>query len=235
MESKQITNSNQLLGYFVINNLKDFTGVAGLFLGSLFCASCSSISSTLSSLSSIIWQDFCMLIPMFQKLNDSKSVLTTKILVFICGFLSTAIAFMLAAIKGNLIILSSSLQGAFSAPIMGVFVLGSLFEFTNSIGVIVGTVFGFLAGSWLSLGANFVKPNYPRLKTTIEYCNYTYTSNYTTTYEIYENVLKDNILEANKFNSTYLAHGQRATNLEGFNYVHVSIWFICDCFGRNNS
>jgi len=139
MESKQITNSNQLLGYFVINNLKDFTGVAGLFLGSLFCASCSSISSTLSSLSSIIWQDFCMLIPMFQKLNDSKSVLTTKILVFICGFLSTAIAFMLAAIKGNLIILSSSLQGAFSAPIMGVFVLGSLFEFTNSIGVIVGT------------------------------------------------------------------------------------------------
>jgi len=111
ISSKKISNPNQLLGYFVSNNLNDYPGVSGFFLGSLFCASFSSISSVLSSLSSIIWQDFCMLIPYFQKFNDTKSVFMTKSLVFICGFLSTVFAILLAIIKGNLIILSSSLQG----------------------------------------------------------------------------------------------------------------------------
>jgi len=111
ISSEKISNSNQLLGYFVSNNLNGYPGVSGLFLGSLFCASFSSISSVLSSLSSIIWQDFCMLIPFFQKFNDTKSVFMTKSLVFTCGFLSTGFAILLAIIKSNLIILSSSLQG----------------------------------------------------------------------------------------------------------------------------
>jgi hypothetical protein len=86
----------------------------------------------------------------------------------------------------------------------------------------MATIFGFLLGVWMSLGANFVQPSYPTLPETTSYCSYA--SNFTT-YEIYENVLKDNILEANKFNSTYLAHGQRATNLEGFN-VFYSISYM---------
>jgi Na+/proline symporter len=111
ISSKKISNSNQLLGFFVSTNLNGYPGVAGLFLGALICASFSSISSVLSSLSSIIWQDFCMLIPYFQKFNDTKSVFMTKSLVFICGFLGTGFAILLSVIKGNLIILSSSLQG----------------------------------------------------------------------------------------------------------------------------
>ncbi len=113
ISAKKISNSNQLLGYFVTNNLSNFPGISGLFLGALFCASFSSISSVLSSLSSIIWQDFCMLIPFFQKFSDTKSVFMTKSLVFICGFLSTCFAILLAIIKGNLIVLSSCLQGLF--------------------------------------------------------------------------------------------------------------------------
>lgn len=216
ISSNRILNPNQLLGYFVTNNLSDYSGMAGLFLGSLFCASFSSISSSLSSLSAIIWQDFCLLIPFFKNLNDSKSVVTTKLLVFLCGSISTSLAFILAAIKGNLIILSSSLQSAFAAPIMGVFILGSLFRFTNSFGVIMGTIFGFIAGSWLSLGANFSKPNYPKIYSSTDFCNYTNV----TGYDIYENFMKDEILEYNKYNSTIFANGKRATNLEGFNVFY---------------
>ena len=226
--SKKILTSNEILGYFVTNNLKEYPGVSGLFLGALFCASFSSISSVLSSLSSIIWQDFCMLIPFFQKFSDSKSVFTTKLLVFTCGFLSTGFALLLAAIKGNLIVLSSSLQGAIVSPIMGVFILGSFFKFSNEIGVIVGIIFGFLAGSWLSIGANIVQPNYPKLFQIIEYCNYT---GNLTTKEIYETYFKETITEVNKFNSTIFANGKRATNLDGFEVFYSLSYMYTYFFG----
>ena len=213
--SAKVSNQNQILGYFVTNNLKDWPGISGLFLGALFCASFSSISSTLSSLSSIIWQDFCMLIPCFKKFDDSKSVKMTKLAVFICGFLSTIIAILIASIKGNLIILCLSFQASLVAPILGVFVLGSFSRFPNKYGVIVGIVFGFAAGLFISLGSSFVQPQYPSLPTSTEYCNMTNMSSY----EIYENFLKDSIVEANKLNLTYLAHGHRATNVNGFEII----------------
>ena len=209
ISSKKIANSNQLMGYFVSKNLDDYPGVAGLFLGALFCASFSSISSALSSLSSIIWQDFCMLMPFFQNISDSKSVYTTILLVFVCGVVSTVFALLLALIQGNLIVLSSSLQGAFAAPILGVFILGCFFKFTNEFGVIVATVFGFLAGSWLSIGANIIKPTYPQLLQITEYCNQT---DNLTTKEIYESYFEETIIEVNKLNSTIFNHFNQSFN-----------------------
>ncbi len=103
------------------------------------------------------------------------------------------------------------------APILGVFILGTLFKFTNATGCIVATFFGFLFGIWMSLGANYVQPSYPTLPQTNLYCNYS--SNFTT-YAIYEYLLKETIIETNNFNSTYFADGQRATNLEGFNVLY---------------
>ena len=95
---------------------------------------------------------------------------------------------------------------------MGIFILGSLFSFTNSFGVIAGALFGFIAGSWISLGANLLNPNYPKIYSSTEFCNYTNL----TSYDLYENT-KEQILQANKYNSTIFANGKRATNLEGFN------------------
>ena len=103
------------------------------------------------------------------------------------------------------------------APILGVFILGSLFKFTNVTGCIAASFFGFLFGIWMSLGANFVQPSYQTLPQTTSYCSYA--SNFTT-YEIYEYFLKKTILETNNFNSTYFADGKRATNLKGFNVIY---------------
>ena len=222
----KISNQNQLLGYFVTNNLNSWPGMSGLFLGAVFCASFSSISSALSSLSSIIWQDFCMLIPFFKRLNDSKSVLTTKLLVFICGFIGTSFAFMLASIKGNLIMLSSGIQSALAAPILAIFILGAFFTCTNKLGVIIGTIVGFLVGLWQSLGSNIVKPTYPQLSKSVEFCDYNMS-----TYEIYEKYLKNEIIESNKVNATIFANGGRATNLSGFNVFYSMSYMYTFLFG----
>ena len=224
--SNKISNQNQLLGFFVTNNLKSWPGMSGLFLGAVFCASFSSISSALSSSSSIIWQDFCMLIPFFKRLNDSKSVLTTKLLVFICGFIGTSFAFMLASIKGNLIMLSSGIQSALAAPILAIFILGAFFTCTNKLGVIIGTIVGFLVGLWQSLGSNIFKPKYPQLSRSIEYCDYNMSN-----YEIYETYLKDEIIESNKVNATIFANGGRATNLSEFDVFYSMSYMYTFFFG----
>ena len=158
-----------------------------------------------------------MLIPFFKKLNDSKSVLINILLVFVCGIISTLLALLLALIQGNLIVLSSSLQGSFGAPILGVFICGCLFKFTNEIGAIAATVIGFLAGSWLSIGANIISPDYPKLIQMTDFCNYT--DNYTSK-EIYELYYKEIMIETNKYNSTIFADGKRATNLNGFSVFY---------------
>ena len=43
---------------------------------------------------------------------------------------------------GNLTQISTSLNGAFNAPIIGLFLLGLIFKSTNELGAIVGTAFG---------------------------------------------------------------------------------------------
>ena len=168
--SKRITNPNQLVGYFVLNNLHDYPGVAGLFLASIFCGSLSSVSSYINSQAAIIWTDFLLLFPYFRQFDDSKSLRTNKCLVLICGLCGTGLAFIISTVGGNLSQISTSLNGAFNSPIMGLFLLGMLFSVTTPRGVIVGTIVGFLAALWLSIGASIVKPVYPKLNVTTEFC-----------------------------------------------------------------
>ncbi|RNA31745.1 sodium-coupled monocarboxylate transporter 2 [Brachionus plicatilis] len=171
LTSKQITNPNQLVGFFVANNLKSIPGSAGFFLAAVFCGSLSSVSSSLNSLSSIIWEDYFKSFKYFQNLEEAKSLTTTKMIVVICGILSTLFSFIIAAFGTNLQQISTSLNGAMISPILGLFVLGCLFKNTNSWGALFGSFFGFSFGIWISFGAFIVKPYYPKLNTTIEFCS----------------------------------------------------------------
>jgi sodium-coupled monocarboxylate transporter 8/12 len=177
----RIKNPNQLVPYFVINNLYMIPGVAGLFLGALFCASLSSVSSSLNSQSSIIWTDFLCIFAYFKQFDDTQSLRTNKLIVLICGLVSTALSFAVSVIGGNLIQISSILNGAFVAPLTGLFVLGLFFSISNSVGAIAGTVCGFIASCWISFGVFIVKPTFPKLSTSIEGCSgYETTMNMTT-------------------------------------------------------
>jgi sodium-coupled monocarboxylate transporter 8/12 len=155
-------------------------GVAGLFLGALFCASLSSVSSSLNSQSSIIWTDFLCIFAYFKQFDDTQSLRTNKLIVLICGLVSTALSFAVSVIGGNLIQISSILNGAFVAPLTGLFVLGLFFSISNSVGAIAGTVCGFIASCWISFGVFIVKPTFPKLSTSIEGCSGYETTNMTT-------------------------------------------------------
>lgn len=168
--SKRIKNSNQLVGQFVVDHFANFPGMIGLFLASLFCGSLSSVSSSLSSQAAIVWHDILQPHSYFKKFDDQKSLTVNKLLVLSCGVVATGLAFFIATIGGNLLQISTSFNGAFASPIMGLFLLGMLFSISTPRGVFVGTLAGFLTALWLGLGAFFAQPIYPKLELSIGMC-----------------------------------------------------------------
>jgi solute carrier family 5 (sodium-coupled monocarboxylate transporter), member 8/12 len=144
-----IKSSNQILPYFVIDRLTSIKGAAGLFLSSIFAGALSSLSSILNSSAAILWQDFFKNLKYFQNSSDNQSTLVTKFCVIIVGILSTIIAFLISTIGGNILTINFSLNGAFNAPIVGVFILASVFSFTNKHGATIGLIAGFTVGIWL--------------------------------------------------------------------------------------
>ena len=107
---------------------------------------------------------------------------------------------------------ASSLNGAFNAPIMGLFVLGCFFKVTNAKGAIVGAGVGFLSALWISLGSYIANPQYPKLDVSIELCNHT--------------SFNQSILES--FRPYY---SSRATNLSGFNMFYSLSYTLFTAFG----
>lgn len=154
-------NPNELLPYFISEKLSFLSGSTGLFLATVLCGSLSSVSSSLNSLSAILWEDF--LKRFFSNVDDSRSTFALKILVVLCGAICTFLAFMVSNLGGNLVQISSTLNGSFNAPIVGVFILGFLVPFSNKYGAIFGTISGFLLSIWLSMGAYATKPKYQSL------------------------------------------------------------------------
>ena len=83
-----------------------------------------------------------------------------------------------------------------------------------------------MVGLWQSLGSNIVKPTYPQLSKSVEFCDFNMS-----TYEIYETYLKNEIIESNKVNATIFANGGRATNLSGINVFYSMSYMYTFLFG----
>jgi SSS family transporter len=163
LPNSQIKTSNQILTYYMLDKFKNIKGSIGILLSAIFAGSLSSVSSAINSSAAIIWGDFLKRFDYFKQFDDKKSTLTTKILVLLVGILSTLLAYILSAFGGNLIQMNFTLNGSFNAPILGVFILGSFFPYSNATGAIFGMISGFFMGIWLSLGAYIYKPVYPKL------------------------------------------------------------------------
>ena len=143
-------------------------------------------------------------------MNDSQSTLVTKCVVIACGAICTADAFLISKLGSNLSQISSTINGALSAPLIGLFLIGVLVPFANKYGASIGTIIGFGIVVWINLGANINKPNYPKLTFgTGPQCFNSSSSASTTTTSI-----------------NYLRIGE-ATNLTGFDKVYsVSyVWY----------
>lgn len=195
-----VKNPNQLLPYFVMLKFNTIIFIPGLFLSSIFCASLSSVSSALNSMSACIWRDYLLHFKVFKNADDRHSAITTKVIALVCGLVCIAMAFLISKSDSNLIQISSTINGALQAPIIGIFFVSSLFPMMNIYGLYAGALSGFGIGFWIGLGSFIVKPNYPKLPLVTDGCFNATTLTMTTEIPM---VLRNTATNLNGFDQIY--------------------------------
>lgn len=81
--NNQISNYDQLLPYFVVDLLKNFYGLPGIFIACIYSAALSTVSSGLNSLSAVFLHDF--IYPIYtsyklKKMSHKRSIILTNFL-----------------------------------------------------------------------------------------------------------------------------------------------------------
>ena len=104
-----ITSSDQLMPYFVMDHLKDYPGVPGLFVACVFSASLSTLSSGFNALATVTWDDF-LKHSRLGNCSDLQIKLILKIVSVVYGVLSVAMAFTVGLIGSVLNVSANSLQ-----------------------------------------------------------------------------------------------------------------------------
>lgn len=155
LTSGKISNPNQIVAYFVMDTL-NYPGLPGLLVASLFSGALSTASSSLNGLAAIAWETF--LKHKFGHQSEETKENITRSLVAIFGLLGMAIAFICQRLKGPVTQVAISFDGVSGGPLLGIFLLGSLFPQANSKGCVVGGVVGLVGLLWMSIGKLFISP-----------------------------------------------------------------------------
>ncbi|CAN8019403.1 unnamed protein product [Ixodes persulcatus] len=174
MLSGAIKKFDQILPYYVKQNLMDLPGFSGLFLTGVVSAATSTISSIINSQAAVCYVD---VVSQYKKLSDSHVTLLTKGLAFLFGFVMTLYAVVVPYLGSAVRIIMVVHNGA-SGPFVGMFLLALAFPWTNGKGVVIATILTTAVQFWQMFGKLAYNVHAPRMKVTLDYCpnNLTYVS-----------------------------------------------------------
>ncbi|KAH8352703.1 hypothetical protein KR084_005765, partial [Drosophila pseudotakahashii] len=176
-----IKNDDQLVPLFVVNSMGHIYGMPGLFIAGVFGASLSSLSVYLNSTSLVILQDIVRGCFKMQP-GERASSIVVKSSVVLLGIIAFAMVFFLEKVSGILSI-SVSLAAIAASSTFGIFTLGMLVPWANTMGTAMGGITCVLLTGWISFGSQFAAAsgqlNSQRLPVSVEGCvgNLTYTEN----------------------------------------------------------
>uniref|UniRef100_H2YWR6 Sodium-coupled monocarboxylate transporter 1 n=1 Tax=Ciona savignyi TaxID=51511 RepID=H2YWR6_CIOSA len=150
----QVKVRDALLPYMVLEIFKDNPGVPGIFLASIYSGSLSTISTAITALSSVTIHDF--LKPHFAWKEKTFTNISIG-LIFVYGLLLILFAYLTSKL-GGLLQAAISILGLLGGPLVGLFSLGVLFPFVNSIGALSGLVVGIGMNVWVFVGSKYYPP-----------------------------------------------------------------------------
>ncbi|TVK90480.1 Sodium-coupled monocarboxylate transporter 1 [Bagarius yarrelli] len=151
--NKDVSSSDQLLPYLVMDILGKFPGLPGLFVAAAYSGTLSTVSSSINALVAVTVEDFVK--PIWPNLSERKlSWINMGMSVFF-GALCISMA-AIASLMGSILQAALSVFGMISGPLLGVFLLGMFFRFANSIGSLVGLVTGLAITLWVGIGAQVI-------------------------------------------------------------------------------
>uniref|UniRef100_A0A8C7VL34 Solute carrier family 5 member 12 n=1 Tax=Oncorhynchus mykiss TaxID=8022 RepID=A0A8C7VL34_ONCMY len=128
--AQSVTAPDQLMPYFVMEILGDYPGLPGLFVACAFSGTLSTVAASINALATVTYEDF---------VKQCCTNLSNKA----SGWIS----------KG----LSLSIHGMCGGPMLGLFSLGIIFPWTNSMGAAGGLIVGIAMSFWAGVGA-FIYP-----------------------------------------------------------------------------
>ncbi|NXN27960.1 SC5A8 protein, partial [Nycticryphes semicollaris] len=159
--SKQVSALDQLMPYLVLDILRDFPGVPGLFVASAYSGTLSTVSSSINALAAVTVEDLVR--PYFKSLSEKKLSWISMGMSLFYGGVCIAMA-ALASLLGALLQAALSIFGMIGGPLLGLFSLGILCPFANGIGAFVGLVSGFIISLWVGIGSQIYPPLPERTK-----------------------------------------------------------------------
>ncbi|NWR34960.1 SC5A8 protein, partial [Tachuris rubrigastra] len=159
--AKQVSALDQLMPYLVLDILRDFPGVPGLFVASAYSGTLSTVSSSINALAAVTVED--LIKPYFRSLSEKKLSWISMGMSLFYGGVCIAMA-AVASLLGALLQAALSIFGMVGGPLLGLFALGILCSFANGIGAFVGLVSGFTISLWVGIGSQIYPPLPERTK-----------------------------------------------------------------------
>ncbi|TKR89443.1 hypothetical protein L596_013543 [Steinernema carpocapsae] len=139
LETGEIDTLDQLTVLLAAKVSENYPGLTGLFIACIFAGTLSVVSGGYNSLAAIIFKD--LIEPTVgHKLSAKNALLTNKIIVFMSGLISTALAYS-AGPLGGIIKSSIGLLGATNGPIVGLFLVGMFCRNVSTRAVTVSFIF----------------------------------------------------------------------------------------------
>ncbi|XP_060072989.1 sodium-dependent multivitamin transporter-like [Ylistrum balloti] len=148
-----IQSSNQLVPYFVVEQMSFVPGFVGIFMACLFSATLSTLSSGLSAVSALIWED--IVDPTLSPTSRMRGTFVSKVTVVCTGIVTVGLAFLAMNLKGTITQITIGTLSATSGPLVGVFLLGVILPWANAKSAIIGGLLSFCLCVTMTIGSNF--------------------------------------------------------------------------------
>ncbi|KAK7916457.1 hypothetical protein WMY93_012218 [Mugilogobius chulae] len=175
-----VTTSDQLLPYLVMDILAVYPGVPGLFVAAAYSGTLSTVSSSINALVAVTMEDF--IIPLWKNRTQKQVTWLNMGLSVFFGGLCIGMAGV-ASLMGSVLQAALSIFGMISGPLLGLYLSGMFFRTPNSIGSLSGMIIGLILTLWVGIGAQIYPPTDDKtlpLPLTTVGCNSTMGQNHTT-------------------------------------------------------
>lgn len=142
LTTKLASAKDQLMPLLVMDILKDWPGLPGLFIAGVFSAALSSLSTGLNAMSAVVLEDFCK--PFMKNgVSERLSKLIMRGTVLVLGVLSVCLVYVVEHM-GAVLQLSMSVPTACFGPMLGVYVIGFTIPWIGKRAAFYGAITGCL-------------------------------------------------------------------------------------------
>jgi len=141
LEAGKITKADQILPYFVVNELP--AGFPGVFIAAIFAASMSTISAGINSLTSASLVDFYQRLWRRPDVSERNQLKIARTLTFAYGAIVIVLAFLVQHL-GTLLEATNKVISLVGGPLVGLFFLGILVRRCTGRGALIGWLAGLV-------------------------------------------------------------------------------------------